>query len=410
MFSGRLNSALLASACLCMCLVSTTVADESKRTDQWPQFRGPGGQSASSAAVATDLEKALAWKVELPGQGVSSPIVVGDQVIVTASGGMEERTLHVASYDAATGKQRWLRSVWATGRPYCHPDSANAAPTPCSDGELIFAFYSSNDVVCFDLDGNLRWYRGLASDYPRAGNDVGMSSSPVMTDDAVVCLVENQGDSFVIALDRKTGETKWRHTRPQQENWASPSFIPATDQRAAQVIVHAHEGATGIDAESGESLWSIDGNGDVISSAVITEDLVFVPMDGMTALRFEGHKEPNQAWASEKVDPASASAVVTDGKLLTLNRAGVLLASDASSGEQLWKNRVGGSYWATPAVAGGHMYFFASSGQARVVDLAAEGKVVSEYDLGASIYGSPAVGDASIFVRSDDHLWKFSAN
>ena len=398
------NTFLLMAAC---CL--TVSADEDQTNTGWRQFRGPGGQSAAGDSLPKELEKSLAWKVDLPGQGVSSPIVVGDQVIITASGGMEERTLFVASYDVETGKQRWLRSFWATGRPFCHPDSANAAPTPCSDGELIFAFYSSNDVACFDLDGNMRWYRGLASDYPRAGNDVGMSSSPVMTTDAVVCLVENQGDSFLIALDRNTGETKWRHVRPKQENWASPSFVPANDQRPAQVIVHSHDGSSGIDAETGETLWSLEGKGDIISSAIVTDDLIFVPMDGISALRFGGDDEPELAWGSDKIRPASASAVIADGKLLTLNRAGVLLASDASSGEELWKNRVGGSYWATPVVSGKLMYFFASGGDARIVDLEAEGKVISEYDLEASIYGSPAVGGQAVFVRSDDHLWKFGA-
>jgi outer membrane protein assembly factor BamB len=103
-----------------------------------------------------------------------------------------------------------------------HPSSANAAPTPASDGHAIFAFFSSNDLVALDLDGNLLWYRGLAFDYPTAGNDVGMSSSPAVVDGVVVAQVENQGESFAAGLDAQTGVTRWKIPRPHAASWASP--------------------------------------------------------------------------------------------------------------------------------------------------------------------------------------------
>ena len=140
--------------------------------------------------------KNVAWKVELPGRGPSSPIVVGDRVIVTCSSGVKQDRLHVLCFDAKDGKRLWERQFWATGRTLSHPASANAACTPASDGKLIFAFYSSNDLACLDLDGNLKWFRGLAYDFPHAGNDVGMSSSPLVVGDVVVAQVECQGDSF----------------------------------------------------------------------------------------------------------------------------------------------------------------------------------------------------------------------
>ncbi|MEZ6108579.1 MAG: PQQ-binding-like beta-propeller repeat protein [Pirellulaceae bacterium] len=115
------------------------------------------------------------------------------------------------------------RRFWATGRPFSHPTSANAAPTPVSDGERIYAFYSSNDMVCLTLDGDLVWYRGLTFDYPKAANDVGMASSPVIAGDVVVVQIENQGDSFVAGIDRLTGETRWRHAAPRKPTGARPS-------------------------------------------------------------------------------------------------------------------------------------------------------------------------------------------
>jgi outer membrane protein assembly factor BamB len=157
----------------------------------WAQFRGPAGTSvAADAKLPTSFNVAdnqnVAWRADLPGRGPSSPIVIADRVVVTCSDGPLQEKLIVACFDAKSGKSLWRRQFWATGRTYSHPDSANAAPTPASDGKRIYAFYSSNDMVCLDLDGNLQWFRGLAFDYPKAGNDVGMASSPVVVDDTVV--------------------------------------------------------------------------------------------------------------------------------------------------------------------------------------------------------------------------------
>ena len=117
------------------CLVWLTMCVSSHA--DWLAFRGPAssGVAEGDAPISCD-EKAIKWEVETPGRGVSSPIVVGDQVVVTASSGQRNDRLHVISYDAGSGEKRWHRQFWATGRTLCHPTSANAAPTPASDGEL----------------------------------------------------------------------------------------------------------------------------------------------------------------------------------------------------------------------------------------------------------------------------------
>ena len=156
----------------------------------WAEFRGPNGNPVHDGTLPLKWDSSgtenVAWKASLPGRGVSSPIVVDDLVVITASGGANQQKLFVVAIDQQTGKQRWRRSFWATGRTYTHPTSSNAAPTPVSDGQYIYAFYSSNDLACLDLSGNLMWYRGLAHDYPKAGNDVGMASSPAIAGDVVV--------------------------------------------------------------------------------------------------------------------------------------------------------------------------------------------------------------------------------
>src|SRR5262249_15411365 len=149
----------------------------------WRQFRGPDGAGVSpetNAPAALDPARSIAWKSALPGRGLSSPIVVGGKIILTASSGSQQDRLHVLCFRATDGVKLWERQFWATGRTSCHEKICVAAPTPASDGERIFAPFSSDDLVCLDLEGNLLWFRALMRDYPKAGNSLGLSTSPVV--------------------------------------------------------------------------------------------------------------------------------------------------------------------------------------------------------------------------------------
>ena len=192
----------------------------------WLQFRGTEGNSISDERGlprAFGEGENVAWKAPLPGKGPSSPIVVGDQVVVTAASGPRQDRLHVLAFDAGTGRLRWERQLWATGHTDCNPFGGVAANTPASDGRLIFAFFSSNDLACFDLEGNLKWLRGLAYEHPATRNDVGMASSPLVVGDTVVVQLENEADSFVAGLDVATGETRWQRQRQDGSVWCSPT-------------------------------------------------------------------------------------------------------------------------------------------------------------------------------------------
>ena len=186
----------------------------------WRQFRGNDSSSVAAGEqppVVWGETENIAWKIPLTGRGLSGPIIVGDRVYLTSSDGFNQERLLVECFDARTGVRRWRRTFLATGRTQCHSKMAVATPTPASDGKRIFAFFSSNDLICLDLDGNLLWLRGLTHDYPNASNSLGMASSPVVVGETVVVQVENHADSFSTGLDVKTGATRWhinavRHT------------------------------------------------------------------------------------------------------------------------------------------------------------------------------------------------------
>ncbi len=168
----------------------------------WRPFRGT---STDSVAVGESLPTELSgdvidWQIELPGRGLSGPIVIGDQVVVTASSGYHDDRLHIISVDAASGEQTWERQFQATGRTVSHPKMCVATPTPASDGERIYAFYSSNDLICTDLEGNLQWYRGLGEEHPNASNSLGMSSSPIVVGSTVIVQVESDAEAFAVGV------------------------------------------------------------------------------------------------------------------------------------------------------------------------------------------------------------------
>jgi outer membrane protein assembly factor BamB len=379
----------------------------------WLQFRGgdAGGTAADvqlPISWSAESGEHIAWKAPLTGKGVSGPIVVGNKVFVTASSGFTQDRLHVMCFDAASGKNLWERQFWATGRTICHPTSAVAAPTPASDGRRIFAFYSSNDLVCLDLDGNLLWYRGLSFDYPHAGNDVGMASSPVVVDETVIVQIENQDDSFAAGLDVATGETRWRQERTAAANWSSPIGIRGRDGTGGLVVLTSSKRATAYEAKSGKEVWTHDA-GAGIPSAAASGEVVYVPGDSLKALRLNrGSLAVEELWDNNKLAPGNSSPVIYRDRAYVLNKAGVLTCGNIQDGEILWQVRLKGPFWSSPVIAGEHLYSFSQDGVSQVVRLGEKGEIVGENALGESILGTPAIGSNALFVRTEKHLWRIS--
>lgn len=401
-------------------LVVSAIEGDHPSFQDWPMFRGPGGRSVGQAdglplewSVADG--KNIAWQADLPGRGVSGPIVVDRKVVVTASSGPNRDRLHVVAFDVESGEQLWHRQFWATGKSLCHSTSANAAPTPASDGERIFAFYSSNDLIALDLDGNLLWMRGLEMDYPGAGNAVGMSSSPVVVGEVVVVQSEAQGNSFVVALDRQLGKTRWDLQRPKSSNWCSPISIDAeyTVDKQPAIVLQSSEGLGLYRADSGERLLKIETACEIIPS-VTFDKYLYAPSNGIQVfdIMSAGLDDKDQPiWEESKLQPGSPSPVVADNQVFVINRSGVLSCGSAEAKEVVWKLRLGGRFWATPVLVGKHLYCINAEGKSFVVELGEhgeKGRIVAENDFGEDVLGSPAVADNGLFVRSHSHLWKIA--
>ncbi|MEZ5301905.1 MAG: PQQ-binding-like beta-propeller repeat protein [Verrucomicrobiales bacterium] len=227
-------------------------------TDSWLQFRGGSGTGYAEVGDLPqkfDGEKSIAWKIDLPGEGLGSPVVVGDKVIVTCSSGPDQQRLHVFCFSAQDGSEIWERQFFASGRTMCHDKTSVAAPSPCSDGERIFALYSSNDLVCLDLDGNLLWLRGLTYDYPNASNSLGMASSPIVAGGVLIAQIENDSESFAAGIDVQTGKNLWKRSRPKAANWTSP-VVGSGPGGSDLALLQSKDGVDAVDPKSGETAWS----------------------------------------------------------------------------------------------------------------------------------------------------------
>ncbi|VAX41492.1 hypothetical protein MNBD_PLANCTO02-18, partial [hydrothermal vent metagenome] len=362
------------STALLLVLLSSSFATAA----DWRQFRGSlmnGIAEDSTLPISWNVKsgKNIAWKAELPGRGLSSPIVVGNQVIVTASSGFSQNRLHVLAFDTTTGKLNWKRQFWATGRTQCHIKTCVAAPTPASDGKLVFATFSSNDVVCLDLKGNLKWFRGLTYDFPNASNSLGMSSSLVVSGKTLVVQVECDAVAFTMGLNTANGISRWKIDRPRGANWTSPTLFPkqknASQNKSKElVLLQSSKGLTAVVPATGKIIWDYGDGASTIPSSVVGNGIVFIPSKGITAVKpIAASDAPKVLWNKGRLSPATSSPFFYRHKIYTVNRAGVINCANATTGDILWRLRLKGPFGATPVAANGKIYYVNEHGLVQIV-------------------------------------------
>jgi outer membrane protein assembly factor BamB len=347
----------------------------------------------------------------LPGKGLSNPVVAGGRVFVTATAAYEQKREVVLCFDVKTGKKLWERQVWATGHTQAHPKTNMAAPTPMTDGDRVYALFATGDLVCYDRDGDLVWYRSLVADYPTVGNNVGMAASPAIHGDTVLICMENAGESFALGIDKLTGKNTWRVDRPRGINWVSPVVVP--NGKDAEVLF---QGPTGVDAHdiaTGKKKWSAPKlRHSAYATLTYGDGVVFVPSEKFTALRpGKDNAEPEVLWESLKLRPGYCSPVANDGLLYVVVGGGVVHCADARTGQIAWTHRIGaaGAYSASPLLADGKLYVTNEAGVTTVLQAGREEKVLGTNPIGDTILASPVAADGAIFLRSDGALYCIGA-
>ncbi len=368
------------------------------RADDWTQFRGSTGGGVSNETglpVAWGKTQGIRWSADLPGRGLSSPVIAGGRLYLTASGGPEDDRLSVLAFDPANGRKLWERRFRGTGPTQCHPKTCMAAPTPAADGNGVFALFATGDFIALDRDGRLLWYRSLVEDYPSIGNNVGMAASPVLHGRRLFVAMENVGDSFIAALDAGSGVNLWKQSRPRKINWTTPLVVEHGGR--TQVLLQSADELAAFDAASGSPLWKHAAKMPTIPSPAFADGLIYA---ASMALRPDGTK----LWESDKIQSATASPTFYKGRLYAVNSSGIVTCADPKDGAVLWKTRTPGPHSASPVFAEDRMYLVNEKGLTSVLSLGAEPKVISENALDEAIFATPAISGGAIYMRSDRRL------
>jgi outer membrane protein assembly factor BamB len=387
-------------------------AANSEGVADWPAFRGPQGTGAMSQGRIGD-QLQIRWSAPLQGRGLSSPVISKGKIYITSATGGEQDELRVSCYQVESGKLLWQRQLRATGRTMTHSKTCVAANTPCTDGERVFALWSSNDLAAFDHEGNLLWLRGLTADYSNASNSLGMASSPLLAGNTLVVMIENDSESYALGIDAQTGRNRWKLNRPKAANWSSPALVRQSGGRAPLVILQSTKVVSAVDVDTGKIAWELPLNGSSMSSPMVQGEVAYLPASGITAVRLsQTGQTPETFWNSRQMNPATISPLLLGDGLFSVNNAGVLMKADTKTGDLKWKLRLSGPFSASPVGSGDRAIAVNEKGLVHVVDTAApEGAVLSQFQLPLKeetkelILSTPALSGERVFVRSDSTLW-----
>ena len=430
---------------VCFCAGSVLQPAADVRAGDWPQFRGPRGDGT---AEARDLPTQWggfytpAWQTETPGNGWSSPIVIGGQIWITSaeqvalttadldrklgSGlykdfaeqfqGHSSVTLLASEIDAATGKRlRTVELFTVNNPPPIHATNTYASPTPVTDGKRLYCHFGSLGTVALDFEsGKVVWQRKFVVD-----DITGPGSSPVLCDELLILPVDGVDEQYVIALNKDTGETVWKTARPpirsdgkHRRAFSTPLAIEHAGK--SQLIVPGAQWVVSYEPKTGKELWRVDfGDGHAtVPRPVYRDGLVYICTGFMKpqlwAIRVDGAgdvTETHVAWKYTKQVPEVSSPIVVGSEIYFTSTLGVLTCLDAVTGEQLWQHRLGGNFGASPIAADGKLYFTSQECLTTVIRPGRRYEELARNQLFGQTLASPAIAGSSIILRAERTIY-----
>jgi len=391
---------------------------------EWPQFRGPDGNGLSSAKnVPTQWSAAssLAWRVEVPGNGWSSPVISGDKVFLTSavSDAAGEVSLNAVCFDASNGKVLWNREVF---RPEpgevkaMHKKNTAASPTAIVDGGKVYVHFGHMGTAALDLDGNVLWKQSSLKYKPVHGT----GGSPALVNGMLVYSGDGTPEPFVAALDAATGSVRWntpRNTGAKKTfSFSTPQAI--TVNAGVQIVSPGSGFVAAYNPNDGKELWRVNyGEGySVVPRPVYAHGLLFLSSGfdaaSLYAIKPEGAvgdaTSDHVAWTLKKAAPHTPSVVVVDDSLFCVSDAGIASCIDPLTGDVRWSERLAGNFSASPIVAEGRIYFLNETGATHIVSAKKSFELINTNEIGERTLASPAVVDGALYVRGETHLFKIA--
>jgi len=416
-------------------------------SNDWPGFRGTDGsgiaRSGPGPAADLDLDRHLLWKAKIEGRGHSSPVISDGKVFLTtaivgdvipgagppehtfggepfkhpqAVDGNRHHTMKVIALDAEQGDLLWSHTAYA-GRVYDdrHSASSYASPTPVTDGERVYAYFGSEGVYAYTVDGEPVWERDIG-DIKTVG--LGVGTSPVLHDGLLIILADEDSgdDSFIVALDAATGEEIWKRKRPVQASWATPVLVEHEGQK--QLLTSGYEYVIAYDPEDGSELWRATG---------LQNNAIHIPMTvGDLAVFSSGYpgkvvfaiplasrgdligSDEVRAWTYRKGTGYVPSNLLYDGLLYLTNDGGVITCLDARTGEVVYEGGrlpIRGRYSASMVGGGGRILMVNTDGDAALFRAGREHEVLGSFSLGESVWATPAIVGDRLYIRGGEHLF-----
>ncbi len=424
---------------LFLLLTSLTVAQA-----DWPQFRGgklAGVASGNHLPDTWSTTKNVAWKIEIPGSGWSSPVVWGDKIFLTSCVGSGKGGAPKTGYyapgqvqtpegefrwtvfciDAQSGKILWERVAHQGRLDYTtHVKNGYASETPITDGERVYAYFGNVGLFCYDLSGKALWSKKWSVVPTKLG--WGTGASPVLHQDRIYLVNDNERQSFLVALDNKTGREVWRVERDEKSSWATP-FVWENNLRT-EIITSAPTRVRSYNL-SGKLLWELGGMSSIcIPQPVTGHGLLFVSSgyefarprpvyairpgaSGDISLKEGETSNQHIAWYKEPAGAYHPSPLVLGDHVYVLYSRGLISCFDARTGKELYdKQRLGGTFTASPWSHDGKIFCLSEEGITHVIQAGPEFKILGTNDLEEMCLATPAIAQDSLYVRTFSKLYR----
>lgn len=435
---------LVGSGFLLVITAGLTISSAS--AGDWPRFRGPNGDGISPDTVAPPLKfsatENLKWSVELPGEGVSSPIIVGDRVFITAYSGygfepgdLLDLKRHLLCLDRKSGKILWQKSIEAVLPEDSFsglgvPAHGYASHTPVSDGKRVYAFFGKSGVYAYDLDGKQLWRASVGTESDR--RRWGSSSSPILVENTLVVTAGPERRAMV-GLDAETGKELWAaESESFGDVWGTPILVTSGDR--TDIVIGAPGEMWGINPKTGKVRWYCEAiQSDQFNTSVVASDGVIFAVEGRgggaIAIKAGGKGDVSQSnvlWTGRDAN-RFGTPVVYEGRIYFVAN-GIANCLDAKTGSKLYQSRLprpdgadnepqqdsgrgrggfGGQDYASPVIAAGRVYYVSAGGDIHVWKTgdSFESLAVNRLASGETFAATPAISAGDLFFRSNKKLY-----
>ncbi|MEO8352120.1 MAG: PQQ-binding-like beta-propeller repeat protein [Chthoniobacteraceae bacterium] len=414
----KVPSILYATGCILILSFSATLAEN------WPRFRGPTGQGLSTDKVVPltwNATENVAWKTEIPGESCSSPIVWEDRVFVTTATD-DGASCRIVALDRKDGRVLWKTEVFRQKPGHKQGKNTYATPTPATDGERVYAVFGDGSFAAVKFDGSVAWRN---RDFKFYGEH-GLGASPIISGELLIMAFDGSSEgpepkigwqepwekAVLLALDKRTGQERWRGARgPSRIAHITPLIINTSERE--ELVRCAGDVIQGFNPANGERLWSVRSEGEgVVPSPAFGDGMLFTasgfgqPTIRAVRLGTDGKSaQPKIVWEQRKGVPSQSSLIYVAPHLFAATDGGIATCFDGASGKVVWQERVGGAFSASPVAADGRIYLLSEQGDTTVIEAGAEFKVLAKNAIGERCQASPAISRHQLFIRSEKHVW-----